>query len=81
MGRHAGGNGVHSVLGSAVRSRLGSYRGAARTSCSWLRTWHLSLRERYTNTQAYAADGYARVKRGLAVVVTTFGVGELSALW
>jgi len=29
---------------------------------------------------AYAADGYARVKGGLAVCVTTFGVGELSAL-
>ncbi|KAL7420001.1 hypothetical protein Q5752_004964 [Cryptotrichosporon argae] len=29
---------------------------------------------------AYAADGYARVKGSLAVVVTTFGVGELSAL-
>lgn len=29
---------------------------------------------------AYAADGYARVKSNLAVVVTTFGVGELSAL-
>ncbi|KAL1411686.1 hypothetical protein Q8F55_002652 [Vanrija albida] len=29
---------------------------------------------------AYAADGYARVKGGLAVLVTTFGVGELSAL-
>lgn len=28
---------------------------------------------------AYAADGYARVK-GLAALVTTFGVGELSAL-
>ncbi|GEQ72209.1 hypothetical protein JCM33374_g5896 [Metschnikowia sp. JCM 33374] len=28
---------------------------------------------------AYAADGYSRVK-GLGVVVTTFGVGELSAL-
>ena len=30
---------------------------------------------------AYAADGYARVKGTLAVLVTTFGVGELSALW
>jgi hypothetical protein len=30
---------------------------------------------------AYASDGYARVKGGLAVVITTFGVGELSALW
>jgi pyruvate decarboxylase len=30
---------------------------------------------------AYASDGYARIKGGLAVVVTTFGVGELSALW
>ncbi|EJD41544.1 pyruvate decarboxylase [Auricularia subglabra TFB-10046 SS5] len=29
---------------------------------------------------AYAADGYARVSSGLGVVVTTFGVGELSAL-
>ena len=29
---------------------------------------------------AYAADGYARVKRTIAAVVTTFGVGELSAL-
>ncbi|WVR04642.1 hypothetical protein IAU60_001653 [Kwoniella sp. DSM 27419] len=29
---------------------------------------------------AYAADGYARVKGTLAVVITTFGVGELSAL-
>ncbi|KAJ4169199.1 Pyruvate decarboxylase 1 [Fusarium falciforme] len=28
---------------------------------------------------AYAADGYARIK-GLSVLVTTFGVGELSAL-
>lgn len=28
---------------------------------------------------AYAADGYARVK-GMAAIVTTFGVGELSAL-
>lgn len=31
--------------------------------------------------KAYASDGYARVKGTLAVVVTTFGVGELSALW
>lgn len=29
---------------------------------------------------SYAADGYARVKHSLGVVVTTFGVGELSAL-
>jgi pyruvate decarboxylase len=28
---------------------------------------------------SYAADGYARMKRGLGVLVTTFGVGELSA--
>ena len=30
---------------------------------------------------AYAADGYARVKGHLAVIITTYGVGELSALW
>jgi pyruvate decarboxylase len=30
---------------------------------------------------SYAADGYSRVSGGLAVVITTFGVGELSALW
>lgn len=30
--------------------------------------------------QAYAMDGNARVKRGIAAMVTTFGVGELSAL-
>nr|POE88385.1 pyruvate decarboxylase [Quercus suber] len=29
---------------------------------------------------AYAADGYARVRRGAACIVTTHGVGELSAL-
>ncbi|SOV02859.1 probable PDC1 - pyruvate decarboxylase, isozyme 1 [Ustilago sp. UG-2017a] len=29
---------------------------------------------------AYAADGYARIKRTISAVVTTFGVGELSAL-
>ncbi|KDQ21760.1 hypothetical protein BOTBODRAFT_50327 [Botryobasidium botryosum FD-172 SS1] len=29
---------------------------------------------------AYAADGYARIKRNLACLVTTYGVGELSAL-
>ncbi|ORY80480.1 pyruvate decarboxylase-like protein [Protomyces lactucae-debilis] len=29
---------------------------------------------------AYAADGYARVKKGVAALVTTFGVGELSAI-
>ena len=30
---------------------------------------------------AYAADGYARVKeRSLGVIITTFGVGELSAM-
>jgi pyruvate decarboxylase len=29
---------------------------------------------------SYAADGYSRVKGGLGVVITTFGVGELSAL-
>jgi TPP-dependent 2-oxoacid decarboxylase len=29
---------------------------------------------------AYAADGYARVKNGAGCVVTTHGVGELSAL-
>ncbi|KAG9123719.1 hypothetical protein FRC07_014176 [Ceratobasidium sp. 392] len=29
---------------------------------------------------AYAADGYARIKRSLACIVTTYGVGELSAL-
>ncbi|BEJ14932.1 hypothetical protein CspHIS471_0406990 [Cutaneotrichosporon sp. HIS471] len=29
---------------------------------------------------AYAADGYARTNHGLGVLVTTFGVGELSAL-
>jgi pyruvate decarboxylase len=29
---------------------------------------------------AYAADGYARVKKGAGCVVTTHGVGELSAL-
>lgn len=28
---------------------------------------------------SYAADGYARLKQGLGVLVTTFGVGELSA--
>jgi hypothetical protein len=30
---------------------------------------------------AYAADGHSRVKGGLSVLITTFGVGELSALW
>lgn len=29
---------------------------------------------------AYAADGYARVARGPAALITTYGVGELSAL-
>ena len=29
---------------------------------------------------AYAADGFART-HGLAALVTTYGVGELSALW
>ncbi|KAG6850282.1 hypothetical protein H0H93_015539 [Arthromyces matolae] len=29
---------------------------------------------------AYAADGYARVKHSIGVVLTTFGVGELSAV-
>ncbi|CAE6412945.1 unnamed protein product [Rhizoctonia solani] len=29
---------------------------------------------------AYAADGYARIKRSLSCIVTTYGVGELSAL-
>nr|AJP77091.1 indole-3-pyruvic acid (IPA) decarboxylase [Tricholoma vaccinum] len=29
---------------------------------------------------AYAADGYARVKESIGVVLTTFGVGELSAI-
>ncbi|KAL7408983.1 pyruvate decarboxylase [Mrakia frigida] len=29
---------------------------------------------------SYACDGYARVSKGLAVLLTTFGVGELSAL-
>lgn len=29
---------------------------------------------------AYAADGYARTRNGAACVVTTHGVGELSAL-
>ena len=29
---------------------------------------------------AYAADGYARTKNGIACLVTTFGVGELSAI-
>jgi pyruvate decarboxylase len=29
---------------------------------------------------SYAADGYSRVKHNLGVIVTTFGVGELSAL-
>lgn len=28
---------------------------------------------------AYAADGYARIK-GIAALITTFGVGELSAI-
>lgn len=29
---------------------------------------------------AYAADGYARIRRGIAAIVTTYGVGELSAI-
>ncbi|GAA0991741.1 alpha-keto acid decarboxylase family protein [Subtercola frigoramans] len=29
---------------------------------------------------SYAADGYARIRRGIGAVVTTFGVGELSAI-
>src|SRR3954447_2714498 len=29
---------------------------------------------------AYAADSYARVRRGIGALVTTFGVGELSAI-
>lgn len=29
---------------------------------------------------AYAADGYAKVIKGLSVLITTFGVGELSAI-
>jgi pyruvate decarboxylase len=33
----------------------------------------------YTNLAGYAADGYSRVK-GLGALVTTFGVGELSAI-
>ncbi|MCU1530157.1 MAG: thiamine pyrophosphate protein binding domain protein, partial [Frondihabitans sp.] len=29
---------------------------------------------------AYAADGYARIRRGVGALVTTYGVGELSAI-
>ncbi len=29
---------------------------------------------------AYAADGYARIRRGVGALVTTYGVGELSAV-
>ena len=38
--------------------------------------WAASLNEL---NAAYAADGYSRIK-GLGVIITTFGVGELSAL-
>ena len=33
----------------------------------------------FSNSSGYAADGYARVK-GISAIVTTFGVGELSAV-
>jgi pyruvate decarboxylase len=38
-----------------------------------------ALASQLTPTTGYAADGYARVK-GISAVVTTFGVGELSAV-
>lgn len=37
------------------------------------------MNDRLTNPPAYAADGYARTK-GISALVTTFGVGELSAI-
>lgn len=40
----------------------------------------LSCHPRRRRGAAYAADGYARTKRTVASLVTTFGVGELSAL-
>jgi len=40
-------------------------------------TWRGSANEL---DAAYAADGYARIRRGLGVLVTTYGVGELSAV-
>lgn len=44
-----------------------------------VRTILLTLQILLTVPAAYAADGYARVK-GISAIVTTFGVGELSAL-
>jgi TPP-dependent 2-oxoacid decarboxylase len=54
------------------RTKRGEY-DSSQTSCS-------SRLNTHTASQAYAMDGNARVKRGLAAMVTTFGVGELSAL-
>lgn len=40
-------------------------------------TWRGSANEL---DAAYAADGYARIRRGIGALVTTYGVGELSAV-
>lgn len=48
--------------------------------CSFPTALILSINYSNELNAAYAADGYARVKEGsIGVVVTTFGVGELSA--
>ena len=41
--------------------------------------WKQPKNSRLTGTTAYAADGYARIK-GISALITTFGVGELSAI-
>src|SRR5271168_2563714 len=42
-------------------------------------TFQFFLAEQWLIIVGYAADGYARVK-GMGAIITTFGVGELSAI-
>lgn len=50
-----------------------------RTQCRYGVGTKFQIERLLTHDQGYAADGYARVK-GIAAVVTTFGVGELSLI-
>ena len=55
-------------------------KGSSQTHCALFLKAPRPTHHVLVGPKAYAMDGNARVKRGLAAMVTTFGVGELSAL-
>ena len=64
-----------------IRSSNGLATGTSRPALSYPRLSLSDLMHSNELNASYAADGFARIKQGsIGVLLTTFGVGELSAV-